>query len=81
MANKTNSSKNFFENMLETQQQVMDTLVENTKKLTNGNTLINETIDKGTQITKQSGWERERPIHVEWRVTKSIHFRASCSCI
>lgn len=54
MANKTNSSKNFFENMLETQQQVMDTLVENTKKITNGNTLINETIDKGTELYKKS---------------------------
>mgnify|MGYP000879321439 FL=1 len=54
MANKTNSSKNFFENILETQQQVMDTLVENTKKMTNGNTLINETIDKGTEFYKKS---------------------------
>ena len=54
MANKSNSSKNFFENMLETQQQVMDTLVENTKKLTNGNTLINETIDKGTEMYKKT---------------------------
>ncbi len=54
MANKTNSSKNFFENMLETQQQVVDTLVENTKKMTNGNTLINDTIDKSTEFYKKS---------------------------
>ncbi|MBK7689612.1 MAG: hypothetical protein IPJ31_00295 [Bacteroidetes bacterium] len=54
MANKTNSSKNFFENILETQQQVMDTLVENTKKMTNGNALINETIDKSTEFYKKS---------------------------
>ncbi len=54
MANKTNSSKNFFENMLETQQQVMDTLVENTKKITNGNAIINDAIDKGTEFYKKS---------------------------
>ncbi len=54
MANKSNSSKNFFESMLDTQQQVMDTLVENTKKITNGNALINETIDKGTEFYKKS---------------------------
>lgn len=54
MANKTNSSKNFFENMLETQQKVVDTMVENTKKMTNGNALINETIDKSTEFYKKS---------------------------
>lgn len=54
MANKTNSSKNFFENMLETQQQVVDTLVENTKKMTNGNSMINDSIDKGTEIYKKA---------------------------
>lgn len=54
MANKTNTSKNFFENMLDAQQQVVDTMVSSTKKLTNGNTLINETIDKGTDFYKKA---------------------------
>ncbi len=54
MANKTNSSKNIFENILETQQKVVDTMVENTKKLTNGNQLINDMIDKGNELYKKS---------------------------
>ena len=54
MANKTNSSKNFFETVLEAQQQAVETLVDNTKKFTNGNSLINETIEKGTEFYKKS---------------------------
>ncbi|MBL7767005.1 MAG: hypothetical protein JNJ58_12965 [Chitinophagaceae bacterium] len=54
MANKSNSSKNFFENMLDAQQQAVETLVENTKKFTNGNTLVNETIEKGTEFFKKA---------------------------
>jgi hypothetical protein len=45
---KLNGS-NFVESMLETQKNMMDSMVENTKKLTNGNTIINETINKGSE--------------------------------
>lgn len=54
MANKTNSSKNFFENVLEAQQQAVETMVENTKKYTNGNAMLNDTIEKGTEFFKKS---------------------------
>ncbi|HMN32200.1 MAG TPA: poly(R)-hydroxyalkanoic acid synthase subunit PhaE [Chitinophagaceae bacterium] len=54
MANKTNSSKNFFENILETQQKVVDTMVENTKKMSNGNQIINDAIDKGNELYKKT---------------------------
>ncbi|WP_344826698.1 poly(R)-hydroxyalkanoic acid synthase subunit PhaE [Rurimicrobium arvi] len=45
---KLNGS-NFMESMLETQKNMVDTMVENTKKMTNGNTVINETINKGSE--------------------------------
>lgn len=54
MANKTNSSNNFFETLVDAQQKAFDTMVENTKKLTNGNTVINEAIDKGTEFYKKT---------------------------
>lgn len=54
MANKTNSSKNFFETMMEAQQQAVDTMVENTKKFTNGNSFMNDTIEKSTELYKKS---------------------------
>lgn len=50
MANKSNTSKNFFETILDAQQQAVDTLVENTKKFTNGNKFMNESIEKGSEI-------------------------------
>jgi hypothetical protein len=43
---------NFTDNILNTQKQVLDTVVENTKKLTNGNTVLNETIEKGSEWYK-----------------------------
>lgn len=54
MANKTNTQKNFFETVLDAQQQAVDTMVENTKKFTNGNSLINETLDKSSDFYKKS---------------------------
>lgn len=54
MANKTNTSKNFFENMMEAQQQAVETMVENTKKFTNGNAVLNDSIEKGTEFYKKS---------------------------
>ena len=40
------NGKNFVETMLEAQKNMVDTLVENTKKATQGNSFINETIEK-----------------------------------
>jgi polyhydroxyalkanoate synthase subunit PhaE len=39
--------------LLETQKKVVDTVVENTKKFTNGNTILNETIEKGSDWYKK----------------------------
>ncbi len=54
MANKTNSSSNFFETLVDAQQKAFDTMVENTKKLTNGNPIVNEAIEKGTEMYKKT---------------------------
>jgi polyhydroxyalkanoate synthase subunit PhaE len=45
---KLNGS-NLMESVLETQKSMVDKMVESTKKLSNGNTLVNETINKGTE--------------------------------
>lgn len=50
MANQDN--KNFVENVVNAQKQVVDTLVANTKKIANGNTVVNETIDKSSEWYK-----------------------------
>ena len=50
MANLNGS--NLVESMLETQKNMVDQMVENTKKLANGNTLVNETINKGSEWYK-----------------------------
>lgn len=50
MANQDN--KNFVENMVNAQKQVVDTMVENTRKFANGNAMVNETIDKGNEWYK-----------------------------
>ncbi|MEI8278476.1 MAG: poly(R)-hydroxyalkanoic acid synthase subunit PhaE [Bacteroidota bacterium] len=42
-------SKNFVDNVLNAQKQVVDTVVENTKKLANGNAMVNDTIEKGSE--------------------------------
>ena len=54
MANKTNSSGNFFETLVDAQQQAFETMVENTKKFTNGNPIVNDTIEKGTEFFKKT---------------------------
>lgn len=45
-------SKNLVDNLLDTQKKVVDNVVESTKKLTNGNNLLNETIEKGSDWYK-----------------------------
>lgn len=47
------NGKNFVESVLEAQKNLVDNLVENTKKVTSGNTFINEAIDKGTESYKK----------------------------
>lgn len=39
---------------MDAQQQVVDTMVETSKKFTNGNALMNDTIEKGTEMYKKS---------------------------
>lgn len=43
------NGKNFVDSVLEAQKKMVDTMVETTKKVTNGNTFINEAIDKSTE--------------------------------
>ncbi|NCX95268.1 MAG: hypothetical protein EBX41_02460 [Chitinophagia bacterium] len=43
---------NLVENILDTQKKVMDSVVENTKKFTAGNAMINETLEKGNDWYK-----------------------------
>jgi polyhydroxyalkanoate synthesis regulator phasin len=50
MANQ--NGKNFVESVLDAQKKMVDSMVENTKKVTNGNSFINEAIDKGTETYK-----------------------------
>jgi hypothetical protein len=50
MANQDN--KNFMESMVDAQKQAVDTMVENTKKLANGNPVVSETVQKGTEWYK-----------------------------
>ncbi len=47
------NGKNFVESVLEAQKNLVDSMVENTKKVTNGNSFINEAIDKGTESYKK----------------------------
>lgn len=50
MANQ--DSKNFVESVLDAQKQAVDTVVENTKKLANGNAMVNDTVAKGSEWYK-----------------------------
>ncbi len=50
MANQ--DSKNFVENVLDAQKQAVDTMVENTRKFTNGNAMVNDTMAKGSEWYK-----------------------------
>ncbi len=47
-----NTGNNIMENVMNAQKQVVDTIVENTKKITNGNTTLNDSIQKGTDWYK-----------------------------
>lgn len=49
----TQNGKNFVESVLDAQKNLVENLVENTKKATNGNNFINEAIDKGTESYKK----------------------------
>src|SRR5690606_33804297 len=50
MANQNN--KNFVETLVETQKKAMDTMVDNTKKFANGNNMVNDTVQKGSEWYK-----------------------------
>ncbi len=50
MASQNN--KNFVDTMVDTQKKAVDTVVENAKKFANGNTLVNETVQKGSEWYK-----------------------------
>ncbi|HQE12499.1 MAG TPA: poly(R)-hydroxyalkanoic acid synthase subunit PhaE [Flavipsychrobacter sp.] len=50
MANQNN--KDVVDTMVETQKNAVDTMAENTKKFTNGNNLVNETVQKGSEWYK-----------------------------
>lgn len=50
MANQDNM--NFVNNMVDAQKQAVDTMVENTKKFTNGNAVVNDTVQKSSEWYK-----------------------------
>lgn len=50
MANENNNG--FLDTIVDAQKQMVNTVVENTKKLTNGNTTIAESMEKGTEWYK-----------------------------
>lgn len=50
MANKDN--KNFVDTMLEAQQQMVDTVTEQSKKFANGNNMMKESVEKGSEWYK-----------------------------
>ncbi len=45
----TNNTTGFMDNLMEMHKNMVSTAVENTKKLTNGNALLNDTIEKGSE--------------------------------
>lgn len=50
MANK--DSKNFVDTMVDAQKQMVDTITEQSKKFANGNTIVKETVEKGSEWYK-----------------------------
>lgn len=50
MANQDN--KSFVESVMDAQKQAVETMVENTKKFTSGNAMVNDTIEKGSEWYK-----------------------------
>jgi len=53
MTNKSNNSKNFFDAVLDAQTQTMDTMMDSAKKFTNGNSILNENLEKGAEFFKK----------------------------
>jgi hypothetical protein len=53
MTNKSNNSKNFFDTMIESQTQTVDTMLGQAKKFSNGNPILNDTIEKGAELYKK----------------------------
>jgi len=50
---ENNNTKTFVDTIVEAQKNVVDTMVENTRKMANGNTMLNETAEKGGEWYKQ----------------------------
>lgn len=50
MANQ--DKQNIVDSVVEAQKKAMDTIIENTKKFSNGNNMVNETFEKGTEWYK-----------------------------
>jgi len=50
MANQ--DTKNFMDSIVDAQKQVVDSMVENTKKFTSGNAMVNDTLHKGSEWYK-----------------------------
>ena len=48
----TQDNNNLVDNIMDTSKKVLDTIVENTKKFTQDNTVVTETIEKGTEWYK-----------------------------
>lgn len=53
MTNKSNNSKNFLDAVMDAQTQTLDTMVESAKKFTNGNSILNENLEKGADFVKK----------------------------
>lgn len=53
MSNKSNNSKNFFDAVLDAQTQTLDNMVDSAKKFTNGNSFLNENLEKGAAYYKK----------------------------
>lgn len=53
MSNKSNNSKNFFDAVLDAQTQTLDNMVDSAKKFTNGNSILNENLEKGAAYYKK----------------------------
>lgn len=68
MANQ--DSKNFVESVMDAQKQAVETVVENTKKLTNGNAMVNDTIAKGSEWYKN--WLDTRKMFFQLQLIKQI---------
>ena len=48
----TNQNKNFVDQVVDAQKKAVETVVENTQKITNGNAMVNDTLQKGSEWYK-----------------------------